>query len=82
MPNFNSGLPAATYVAALKAEAAIPNLPKERRAAILAELEALGGVSTADQNRSGIETAGVAPADAAQGRHADSAPVAPVVDGH
>ncbi len=67
------GLPIATYRAALAAEAAIPNLPKERKAAILAELEALGNVSTADENRSGVETAGVAQGDPSVGRHADVA---------
>ena len=72
MPDY--GLPVPAYKAALAAEAAIPNLPKERKAAILAELEALGNVSTADENRAGVETAGVAQADPSAGRHADVAP--------
>ena len=74
MPDVNHGLPTPVYKAALIAEAAIPNLPKERKAAILAELEALGNVSTADENRRGIETAGVTQADPSGGRHADVAP--------
>ena len=74
MPDVNYGHPTPVYKAALIVESRIPNLPKERKAAILAELEALGNVSTADENRAGVETAGVAQADPSAGRHADVAP--------
>lgn len=59
------------YREQLQAEAAQTSLPRERKAAIVAELERLAGKRTADEDRAGIETAGVAPA--AAGRHADAA---------
>lgn len=83
MPDdYNHNLPRAAYRAALLAEVNIPNLPKDRKAAIVAELEALGS-RTADEDRAGFESAalgpetvGRAPAAAPvqepfQGRHVD-----------
>lgn len=67
------------YREQLEAEARQASLPRDRKAAIVAELERLGK-RTADEDRSGMETAGVKPGGQSQtvgvepgttGRHAD-----------
>ena len=80
---YNHNLPLPAYRAALLAELETIPMTKERKAAIVEELEALGN-RTAVENRAGVETAGVAPgtgpndADRTVGKHADTPPA----DGH
>jgi hypothetical protein len=61
----------AGYREQLQAEAAQASLPRERKAAIVAELERMAGKRTADEDRGGVETSGVNPG--VTGRHADPA---------
>lgn len=85
---YNHNLPIEAYRAALQYELTTVPLERERKAAIVDELEALGN-RTAVENRAGVESAGgiragVAPgtgpvdADQTVGRHADT----PSADGH
>lgn len=53
---YNHNLPIAAYRAALIAEGNTPGIGKERRAAIVAELESLGN-RTADEDRTGVQAA-------------------------
>ena len=53
---YNHNLPIAAYRAALLAELNTPPMTKEHKAAIVEELERLGP-RTADEDRSGVESA-------------------------
>lgn len=74
---YNHNLPIEAYRAALQYELTTVPMDRERKAAIVAELESLGNRTTVE-NRAGVETAGVAPgtgptdADQTVGRHADT----------
>lgn len=73
---YNHNLPIEAYRAALQYELTTVPMDRERKAAIVAELESLGNRTTVE-NRAGVEAAGVAPgtgptdADRTAGRHAD-----------
>lgn len=73
---WNHNLPIEEYRRSLNQELNSVPMTRERKAAIVEELESLGN-RTAVENRAGIETAGVAPGNGSQnldpqsGRHAD-----------
>lgn len=73
MPDY--GIPVAAYRAALVAEANTPGIPKEQKAAIVAELESLGP-RTADEDRAAMESAMLGPVTVGR------APAADVVQDH